>query len=290
MDDAPSSSSDSVSDTASTDTTSNSSTTTATETVRPFSPKPRRLARGLNDLFARQSGPVQVNAKPREAFVDDSSAGAAEDAAPAGDAEGQAQGRDGAPAAEPAVSSELAALAKAQMQPVASLAANANASTAMQVDASPSPTGFEYRFVQLVSRLDATCNLFADARQTHLVAAQRNSKIAWSVAGALALVAGIALWMSGSKATYNQAQLDYEQKRSSLIEKTRDELNRQNAIISAANESLSTQQQSLTGQYETVQEKAAATQMEIETIRRALGKANAVIDELMARPELPALP
>lgn len=277
MDDATSSSSDSV-----TDTPVSSTTTTITDGPRTFTPKPRRLARGLNDLFARQSGPVHVEApagKPLPAIIDDSTVGPAEPAATATDASVTAD----ASAAASSPSSELAALAEATNAPVASK--QATASTAMQVDASPSPTGFEYRFVQLVSRLDATCNLFADARQTHLVAAQRNSRIAWSVAAGLAIIAGIALWMAGSKATYNKAQLDYEQARSVLIEKNLRELTEQNAVINAANESLGKQQQSLSGQYESVQQQAQATQAEIETIRRALSKANAVIDELMSRPE-----
>ncbi len=272
MDDALSSSSDSVSDRP-----SNTSTATG-EIVRPFSPKPRRLARGLNDLFARQSGPVQVSAtggKPMPAFVDDSTAGPAPSATSAQDQSSEATAQTSRDDHE---------------KTTAAATVPAPAPVPVTVDASPSPTGFEYRFVQLVSRLDATCNLFADARQTHLVAAQRNSRIAWSIAGGLAIIAGVALWMAGSKATYNKAQLDYEQARSALIEKTRDELNRQNAIISAANESLGLRQQSLSGEYATVQEQAAATRAEIETIRKALSKANEMIDELMARPEQPVTP
>lgn len=270
MDDATSSPSDSVS-------TVTDNTTTANE--RGFAPKPRRLARGLNDLFSKQNpgarpippGPRIIDQEievPPAAPAAASSDAASEPVAPAQSAE-QSQPT---PPSDPTAFTPTITAPKLSPAPTS-------------VDASPVPTGFEYRFVQLVSRLDATCNLLSDARQTHVVAAQRSSRIAWTVAAILAVAAGVSLWWAGSIAAWKSGQLEYEQTRSSMIEKNLRELTEKNAVVSSTNETLSEQQQALARKHDQMQKLSEATRAELDTIRASLSKANLVIDELMSKPE-----
>ena len=268
MDDATSSPSDSVS------TVTDNATTIVND--RGFAPKPRRLARGLNDLFSKQNpgarpippGPriieQEIETPPPAAASSDA---ASEPAAPVRSAEHS----------QPAPT-DPAAFTPSVPTPKLSPAPTS-------VDTSPVPTGFEYRFVQLVSRLDATCNLLSDARQTHVVAAQRSSRIAWTVAAILAVAAGVSLWWAGSIAAWKSGQLEYEQTRSSMIEKNLRELTEKNAVVSATNETLSEQQAALARKHEQIQKLSEATRTELETIRASLSKANRVIDELMSKPE-----
>ena len=270
MDDATSSPSDSAS------TATDNTTTSASE--RGFAPKPRRLARGLNDLFSKQNpGARPIPPGPRiieQEIETPPPAAASSDAA-----------SDATVSAGPI---ELAAPPQPEPAPAAFAPTVTTPKTSpapTNVDASPVPTGFEYRFVQLVSRLDATCTLLSDARQTHVVAAQRSGRIAWGVAAILAIAAGVSLWWAGSTAAWKGGQLEYEQSRSLLIEKNLRDLMEKNAVISSTNQTLSEQQQALARKHDQMQKSSEATRAEIETIRSSLMKANAVIDELMSKPQ-----
>ncbi len=264
MDDATSSPSDSSS------TTATAATPKTTAADRSFAPKPRRLARGLNDLFARQAAAVRPGSRLIEVETAEGQTAAEKESATGDVGKGDVAKKD--VVKNDVVTTEAGARSEA-------------ASGLVAVEASAAPTGYEYRFVQLISRLDATCNLLADARQTHLVAAQRTGRIAWAVAAGLALVTGIALWWAGSIAAWNGAQLEYEQTRSSMIEKNLRSLTEKNAVVSKDNETLSEQQRKLAQSNETLRLQSESIRAEVETIRSALGKANLVIDELMSKPE-----
>jgi hypothetical protein len=255
MDDATSSPSDSV------------STTTSTATAeRTFAAKPRRLARGLNDLFARQS--AHKPALP---------------AAPSGP---QAAEPAAAPPVDPAATAAAPAVpVTVEIAPIT--AARTGAAEAIKqpepVKVEPAQS-YEYRFVQLITRLDATCNLLADARQTHLVAAQRNTKIAWGVAAGLAIVAGVSLWWAGSIAAWNKSKLEYESMRSAALEQSFTKLTAQHAVTAAGSETITRQHETLSRQHAALAKQNEAVRAEIETIRTSLLRANAVIDELMSKP------
>jgi hypothetical protein len=256
------------------DATSSPTDSTSTATLTPlasnaeksFTNKPRRLARGLNDLFARQS----AHHKPATP--------SALTTAPAAEAAAMTDGLKGLPVA---VSLPAAAAATG---PIDAGTQPALAATKTE-PAAAATNAFEYRFVQLISRLDATCNLMADARQTHLAAAQRSGRIAWGVAGALAVVAGICLWWAGSIAAWNRSQFEYESMRAAALEQNLSKLTAQHAVVAAGSETITRQHDALTQQHATLAKQNEAVRAEVDTIRRALARANAVIDELMTKPE-----
>jgi len=251
-------------------------TATATAPVKPFAGKPRRLARGLNDLFLRQGTPVKVSPSQPDADepVESKTPLAAETAAPQSHVLRPGSRHDH-PASTPA----------AAPGPVAAPSSAAEA-TATHDAVAGTTSAFEYRFVQLISRLDATCNLLADARQTHLAAAQRNGRIAWSVAAVLTAVAGGSLWWSGSMAAWNQSKFEYESARSAVLEKSFNSLTAQHAAISTTHQSLAGQHQSLAKQHDLLVKQHESVRGEIDAIRTSLAKANGVIDELMTAPKV----